>query len=220
MTQQSQSSLHNATVVRADGIRGRIVDQPRSGEPSPRVALQFDDGARVFVTATELMKQDDGTYLVGMDAMATANAGRATDEQVIPVIAEEIAVEKHQVERGRVHIHKRVETHDEVVDLPIVNEEIVVEHVAVNAVIEGQPPDVREEGDVLIIPVLEEVVVVEKRLMLREEVRVSRRRATTRMRETVTLRREVVDVERVEARAAPASGGAHGIRVEGGQKER
>jgi stress response protein YsnF len=51
---------------------------------------------------------------------------------------------------------------------------------------------------VLVIPVLEEMAVVEKRLVLREEVRVSRRSTTTTASHVVTLRREVAEVERVE----------------------
>jgi len=39
---------------------------------------------------------------------------------------------------------------------------------------------------------------VEKRLMLREVVRVTRRQIATTTSETVTLRHEVVDVDRVE----------------------
>jgi hypothetical protein len=40
----------------------------------------------------------------------------------------------------------------------------------------AEPPVQRQEGDTLILPVVEEVLVVEKRLMLREEIRITRRR--------------------------------------------
>ena len=59
----------------------------------------------------------------------------------------------------------------------------------------GRYPIKREEGDVLIIPVLEEVVVVEKRLMLKEELRIRRSRGERPVRETVTLRTEEVSIE-------------------------
>lgn len=130
---------------------------------------------------------------------ATRSSGPTrTEEQVIPVVAEELDVETIRVRRGTVRVHTRIETHDEVVDYPVVSEEVVIEHVAVNAVVEGERPEPHHEGDVLVIPILEEVVVVEKRLMLRELVRVTKRRTTSSAQETVTLRREVVDVERVE----------------------
>ena len=50
---------------------------------------------------------------------------------------------------------------------------VEVERVAVGRTLaEGEtPPQTREEGDTLIIPVVEEMAVVVKRLVLREEVR-------------------------------------------------
>jgi stress response protein YsnF len=59
---------------------------------------------------------------------------------------------------------------------------------------------------VLIIPVVEEILVVEKRLLLREEVRLSKRLTTTSVPQKVTLRREVVDIERVDSSGNPAEG--------------
>ena len=99
---------------------------------------------------------------------AVRNDGRDLAEHVIPVVVEELDIETHRVVRSTVHVNKRVETHKEVVNIPALTEEVVVEHLPVNTVIEGDPPQIREEGDVLLIPVLEEVVVLEKRLVLRE----------------------------------------------------
>jgi uncharacterized protein (TIGR02271 family) len=121
------------------------------------------------------------------------------NEVVIPVVAEELSVDKSRVARGVVRVNKRIETRDETVNVPLVHEDVIVEHINVNQIVEGQAPQARQEGDVLIIPVLEEVAVVETRLMLREEVRVSRRRSTTNTPQVVTLRREVADIERVDA---------------------
>jgi stress response protein YsnF len=50
----------------------------------------------------------------------------------------------------------------------------------------------------MIIPVLEEVLVVEKRLMLREEVRITRRRSEVHETQEVMLRSESVSVERLQ----------------------
>ncbi|MDB5301088.1 MAG: hypothetical protein JWO87_2751, partial [Phycisphaerales bacterium] len=62
-------------------------------------------------------------------------------------------------------------------------------------------PEVRREGDTLIVPLVEEVLVVEKRLVLREEVRVTTRRSQTHQPQRVTLRSEEAEIERI----APAS---------------
>jgi uncharacterized protein (TIGR02271 family) len=121
------------------------------------------------------------------------------DTVVIPVVAEELSVETARVARSAVRVHKRVETTEQTIATPLVHEEVVVERVPIERqLIEGPPPEPREEQGVLIIPVFEEIAVVEKRLMLCEEIRVSRRSITTTTSQVVPLRREVVDVERVE----------------------
>jgi stress response protein YsnF len=97
-----------------------------------------------------------------------------------------------------VRVHKRVETREEVVNTPTFREAVRVVHVPMNMYIDDVVPEVREEDGVLVIPIIEEVVVTEKRLFLREEVRIRKERAERTDTQTVTLRREVVDVEREE----------------------
>ena len=57
----------------------------------------------------------------------------------------------------------------------------------------------REEGDTTIISVVEEIVVVERRLVLKEEVRLRRVRVTEQHRETVVLREQDAVITRTEA---------------------
>ena len=59
----------------------------------------------------------------------------------------------------------------------------------------------RQEGDVLVIPVYEEVVTVQRKWVLKEEVRLRRREVQARHREEVVLREEQALVGR---RASPA----------------
>lgn len=118
---------------------------------------------------------------------------------VIPVVAEELQVSTEEVTRGVVRVRTHVETTEEVVDAPITAEEVQIERVPVHALVEGDPPQVREEDGIVIFPVLEEVLVVEKRLMLREEIRLSKRVTQSSAPQTVLLRREVVDIERLPA---------------------
>jgi len=124
---------------------------------------------------------------------------------VVPVVAEEVEVGRRRVETGRVRVHKTVRTTEKVVDEPIVREEVEVERVPINRVIDA-PVGPRQEGDTLIVPLLEEVLVVEKRLMLKEEVRITRRRVEQRSSQTVILRSEEATVERVDAEARPIAG--------------
>ncbi|MCY7350676.1 MAG: YsnF/AvaK domain-containing protein [Cytophagaceae bacterium] len=111
----------------------------------------------------------------------------------IPVIEERVVVGKEVVETGTVRITKRVSTHDETIDVPLTHQEVRVERVAVNQYVDA-PPEVRHEGDVMIIPVLREVMV--KRFLIVEELHVRKHYVKTQATQSVTLRKEEVLVER------------------------
>lgn len=83
---------------------------------------------------------------------------------------------------------------------PSMQEDIQIERVPVNRWL-TEPASVRYEGDIMIIPVMEEVPVVEKRLRLKEELRVTKRQITTQRTEPVRLRTEEVQVERIPAQS-------------------
>ena len=61
-----------------------------------------------------------------------------------------------------------------------------------------QPAEIRQDGDTLIIPLMEEVLVVEKRLMLREELHIKRRRESKADEETELWLRRLRDEAFVE----------------------
>jgi len=124
---------------------------------------------------------------------------RSTEAEVIvPIMQEDLEVERRMVETGRVRITKRVHEQEQVLDEPLLQQQVAVEHVPINKLWEGPPPEPRYEGETLIIPILEEELVVEKRLVLKEEVHVRRVRRTVHSPQTVILRGEEVSVERVE----------------------
>ncbi len=124
-----------------------------------------------------------------------------TNEQgeiVVPLIAEEISIGKRIVETGGVRVHKTVREDVQTINEPILREHIEVERVPLNKYVETAPA-IRYEGEVMIVPVLEEVVVTEKRLLLREEIRLVKRREEIANVQEVTLRREEINVEEFEA---------------------
>ena len=120
---------------------------------------------------------------------------------VIPVIQERATVKKRVVETGRVRISKQVREYEEHLDIPHVREEVHVDRVPIDKIVDSAP-EVRTEGDVTIIPILEERYVVEKRIVLVEELHVSRVRHETHRPETVRVLREEVDVKKI----APGDG--------------
>jgi len=133
----------------------------------------------------------------------------AHEETVIPVLKEELDVHTRRVELDSgVRVAKQVEEREELIDEPLTKEEVEVERITLNRPVDG-PIAVRYEGDTMIVPVLEEVLVVEKRLVLKEEIRITRRKTEIRAPERVTLRREIAAVERIEnpeSHVLPADG--------------
>jgi uncharacterized protein (TIGR02271 family) len=122
---------------------------------------------------------------------------------VIPVIQEELIVNKQLIETGKVRISKRVTEHEEVVDLPIFREEVSVERVPINKVVDALPP-VRKEGDTMIIPVVQEQIVVHKTLLLVEELRVRKEVIESHQSQTIILRKEEVNIQRTAENMKPA----------------
>lgn len=115
---------------------------------------------------------------------------------VIPVIEEKAFIDKQIVETGKVRISKRVSEHEEVIDEPLHVEKVIVERIPVNQYVD-ESPQVRHEGDTMIIPVVEEQIVIQKRLVLVEELRVRKQIVETHEPQSVTLRKEEIDVKRI-----------------------
>lgn len=114
---------------------------------------------------------------------------------VLPVIEETATITRELVETGRVRLTKTVTEHTETVPLDLRHEEVHIEHVPVNQFLpDDQPaPAARYEGDTFIVPVLREVMV--KRLLLVEELHVSKRQVATNEPQVITLRSEAVQIE-------------------------
>lgn len=123
------------------------------------------------------------------------------DELRIPVIREDVVVQKRQVEGGGVRVHKIVNEREQVIEEPTYQENVDVQRIAVGRVVDAAP-QVREEGDTLIIPVMEEMLVVEKRLVLKEEIRITKRRTQETEQARVVLREEQVQIEQIDDRSA------------------
>lgn len=153
------------------------------------LVLGRGDGAQISLPRSELLQKDQGLWLLS-DAVRDARG------LVVPVVEEQLEVSRERVETGRVRISKTVEAREVVVDDPLSRETVRVEHVPINQVVSGEVPQVREEGDVTVIPILEERVVTRTELVLVEEVRIHRDRSQYHDPQRVTLRKEVVAVER------------------------
>ncbi len=124
------------------------------------------------------------------------SAGTVELSENLRLHAETITVERQRVAGDTVRVSTRTRVRDEEVEVGLLHERVEVERVAIDRIVEAVPP-VRQEGDVTVVSVVEEVLVLERRLLLKEEVRVRRVQVPETHRETVSLREQVVDVSRV-----------------------
>ena len=83
----------------------------------------------------------------------------------------------------------------EYADLELRSGEATIERVRIDRVVDAAPA-IRQEGDTIIVPVLEEIMVVEKRLLLKEEIHIRRQQIVQHLRQPVRLRSEEVSLER------------------------
>jgi uncharacterized protein (TIGR02271 family) len=138
----------------------------------------------------------------GGDPLRTADATRLAveethDDPKLDLLAEELSVTKETVETGRVRISARTHEREVLIDENLAHESVEIETIPVGRRIDAVP-EVRQEGDTTIVSVVEEVLVIERRLMLKEEVRIRRVRTTERHQEKITLRHQEAIVARYQ----------------------
>jgi uncharacterized protein (TIGR02271 family) len=113
----------------------------------------------------------------------------------IPLHVEEVSVSRREIKKANVRIALITGTREQLIDEELTHVRVEIERVPIGRTIEVVPP-ISHEGDITIIPVVEEMVVVERRLVLREEVRVRRVSTKEQHQETVVLRQQEAVITR------------------------
>lgn len=153
------------------------------------------------------------TAATAASAAATATPRRAgtsadRDEIRIPLLREEIGIEKVARESGHVRIHKTVHTEEKHFSVPVTREDVVIEHVAV-----GRDPASAGDGafreDTVDVPLYEEEVRVSKRPILEEEVVVRTVARSVEREGSAMLRHEEAEVEDTRKATAQSEADAY-----------
>ena len=121
----------------------------------------------------------------------------ALAETIIPLHAEEVAISRRRIDTAEIRVATVTHEVSKVVREEFIRETVQIERTPIGRIVDTAP-EVRQDGDVTIIPVIEEVVVVQRKLLLTEEIRVRRARTAAEHVETVTLRQQDVEVTRTE----------------------
>ena len=144
----------------------------------------------------------------GLTARGTRIAMPADEQQsatTIPLHEEQAFVRKERVPQSTVRINKRVHESLETVADALTHRQVTVRTVEIGEVVDGELPQVRQEGATTIIPVLEERLVIE--CVLVEEVHVTAVDQSEPFTEEVALRQEFIEIDETdpEPDRAPAS---------------
>lgn len=138
----------------------------------------------------------------------------------IPLVEEHARISTRSVETGRVQVHLATEEVEELVRATLKGRRATIERIPMDVEV-SEPPPVRQDGDVVVVPVVEEVLVIERRLRLREEIHLRLEATEEEVEMPVRRRVQHAEVRRVpgqnppEGDAAPQTPG----RAENGKQE-
>lgn len=110
-------------------------------------------------------------------------------------VEERLDVGKRLVVDGQVRVKTQTECVQEVAEADLAYVSVTVDRKLVGREV-VKVPEVRVEGDTTIIPVLEERLVIEKRLVLVEEIHVTRRISTEHQEVPIQVRKQTIEIER------------------------
>jgi uncharacterized protein (TIGR02271 family) len=116
---------------------------------------------------------------------------------VLPLVSEFATVEKRKRRTGVVRVTRKTQSLETVIDELLRDETVEVVRKAIDAEVE-EMPTITLQGDTIVVPVIEETVVVTKRIVLKEELHIRRTETKRPFRQTVTLRKQIATVERIQ----------------------
>ena len=122
------------------------------------------------------------------------------DEVRVPLVEERVQVEKLEVETDRVRVRTVVDEHCETIEQVLQTGRLDVRNIPLDQEVEEAPAP-RQDGDTLIVSIVEERLV--KRLFLVEEVHITQSSYAEAVRAPVSLRRMRAVVEQDAADPSP-----------------
>ena len=131
--------------------------------------------------------------------MSQSRDPQSTGSFIVPVVREDVRVETLSEVTGQVRLTKKVQETPRLLSGSVFEEELLIERREINREVAATEPtpSIRDEGGVMVIPILREEVVLVKRLVLVEEVLVRRLRHERHYEQEVVVREESIQAERV-----------------------
>lgn len=164
------------------------------------------DNQTLHTSTSDVARDTDAPDVIQEDVdtdTVTAEVARTVDldkEDLTYSLAEEqLRADVYETQIGTVAISKRTEELPVEGEVDVDHDEVEVEHKEINEPV-AKSEEPWYDGDTLVVPVYEEVLVTEKRLYLKEEIRVTRVKTTEQVKLQDTVRRQVIDVTSDTAR--------------------
>ncbi|WP_042696569.1 YsnF/AvaK domain-containing protein [Azospirillum sp. B506] len=130
--------------------------------------------------------------------------GPEKETQTLLTVEEQVGVRKRRQVTGTVRASTFSHEREQAVEADLSMETLEVERVPIGRFVDAPIPR-RQDGDTTVISVIEEVATVEVRLKLVGEVRITRRTASGKRPDHVTLRRQEVVIEQRPSLDTPAT---------------
>ena len=174
-------NLQEFEVRMSNGQKGTVLRTSRFLDKREFNTVKFSDGAEITVPSSKLRPQQDGSFYLeeGEPHVPGQSAGSARGD------------ESSGAELGATV--EAVLDSEARISASLAKEEIEVQRIPINRVLQA-PAEIRTENDVTIIPVMEEVLKVEKQLILREEIRISKKRLIQNGPQVISLRKDGGDL--------------------------
>ena len=156
-----------------DGLKGTLFSPARFLDNATKKRVRLDDGRELLVPAEALSAEPDGSFylknassfLLKPQTQAVAVGAEAPRADFLrPEPAPPLKLEETPIKMQSPTFADG-----------FFRDDCEVKRVPVRRLID-KPVEPRQEGDTWIVPLVEEVLVVEKRLLLREELHITRRR--------------------------------------------
>src|SRR5919199_1792222 len=125
-----------------DGVWGTAVP---AAPPLPGNAAQVVVQLDIVVPTDMFVQQPDGSYALSLRLAELQHAGSEHDGHqgepvVVPVLVEELEVQKRPIETGKVRITRVVHEREALVDEPLVRENVAITRVPMQRVVDGPVP--------------------------------------------------------------------------------
>jgi hypothetical protein len=160
------AELQEFEVRLSSGLRGTVKRTSRFLDKREFNTVKLSNGKEITVPSASLEPQQDGSFYL-QDGQAHGAPP--------------------PLESAKGPVAETSSESDASVDAALFKEDIDVQRVPVNRVLD-RPAETRVENGVTIIPVMEERLKVEKQLILREEIRIVKKRSTVRDRRLISLK--------------------------------